>query len=104
MGLKDQTQALKWVRDNIVNFGGNPNLVTIFGQSAGAASVSLHLLSPLSRGKLFLAGILLFNNFPNRHAFNICFELYLDFAIWELEFSCHERKRYILGVLTFQNL
>ena len=54
MGLKDQTQALQWVRDNIANFGGNPNLVTIFGQSAGAVCVSLHLVSPLSRGKRFL--------------------------------------------------
>ena len=47
-GILDQVQALKWVKDNIANFGGDPSKVTICGLSAGATSVSLHLLSPLS--------------------------------------------------------
>ena len=47
-GMLDQVEALKWVKDNIENFGGNPNKVTIFGASAGGLSVCLHLLSPLS--------------------------------------------------------
>lgn len=50
IGLKDQVQALKWVKRNIRVFGGNPDNVTIFGESAGAASVSYHLLSPMSKG------------------------------------------------------
>ncbi|PSN44753.1 hypothetical protein C0J52_10737 [Blattella germanica] len=49
-GLKDQTLALTWVKHNIDRFGGNPDNVTIFGQSSGAASVHYHLLSPLSNG------------------------------------------------------
>eukprot|EP00456_Euglypha_rotunda_P044865 TRINITY_DN3546_c0_g1_i6.p1 TRINITY_DN3546_c0_g1~~TRINITY_DN3546_c0_g1_i6.p1 ORF type:complete len:337 (+),score=65.01 TRINITY_DN3546_c0_g1_i6:442-1452(+) len=47
-GFKDQIFALEWVRDNIAVFGGNPNLVTIFGQSAGGTSMACHLTSPVS--------------------------------------------------------
>lgn len=49
-GLFDQLTAFQWVRDNIAAFGGNPNCVTIMGQSAGAMSVQQHCMSPLSRG------------------------------------------------------
>ncbi|XP_039752957.1 venom carboxylesterase-6-like [Pararge aegeria] len=49
-GLKDQSFALKWVRENIVMFGGNPDSITLTGCSAGGASVHYHYLSPLSKG------------------------------------------------------
>lgn len=49
-GIQDQAQALRWVRDNIEAFGGDPGNVTLFGQSAGGISVCAQLVSPASAG------------------------------------------------------
>ncbi|CAD7085838.1 unnamed protein product [Hermetia illucens] len=57
-GLKDQVMALKWIQSHIADFGGDPNSVTLFGYSAGARSITMHLISPMSRN-LFHRAILM---------------------------------------------
>ncbi len=55
-GLMDQTEALKWLHKNIAAFGGNPDNITIAGESAGSSSVCAQIVSPLSRN-LFAGAI-----------------------------------------------
>ena len=57
LGLLDQRQSLVFVQENIRAFGGDPDSVTIFGQSAGASSVGIHMMSPKSAGDNDLFGI-----------------------------------------------
>ncbi|XP_052127595.1 juvenile hormone esterase-like isoform X2 [Frankliniella occidentalis] len=56
-GVKDQRAALHWVRRNIAAFGGDPDKITVYGESAGAVCTHLHLLSPSTKG-LFRGAIM----------------------------------------------
>ncbi len=62
-GILDQQLGLQWVQDHIADFGGDPEHVTIFGESAGAMSVGLHLLSIPSSADLFEAALMESNPF-----------------------------------------
>lgn len=62
-GFKDQVMALRWLKTHIKEFGGNPDDVTLMGYSAGATSVSLHLLSPMSHN-LFHKAIIMSGAVP----------------------------------------
>lgn len=57
-GLEDQRMALRWIRQNIAAFGGDPGNITIAGESAGAASVCMHILAPLETEGLFHKAII----------------------------------------------
>ncbi|KAL5520667.1 hypothetical protein ACEPAF_2668 [Sanghuangporus sanghuang] len=57
VGIKDQVLALQWVQDNIAAFGGDPDQVTINGQSAGGGSVEIHLIANEGPKRLFSGAI-----------------------------------------------
>jgi para-nitrobenzyl esterase len=85
-GLMDQQFALQWVRRNIAGFGGDPDRVTIGGQSAGGLSVSVNLASPttatgLFRGAIVESGAYMQHDLPSQAAYEARFGGPFDAAL-----------------------
>jgi len=59
LGLVDQMVAIEWVQENIANFGGDPDNIILFGESAGSLSICAHLISPISRKRLDIKGAIM---------------------------------------------
>lgn len=50
MGMKDMVMALQWIQNNIKYFGGDPDNVTLYGNSSAASAIHLLMMSPMSKG------------------------------------------------------
>ena len=66
-GLKDQILAMRWVQKNIAAFGGDPDNITLLGEDAGAAAVSIHAMSPKSTGLFHKAVVMSGNALCDQH-------------------------------------
>lgn len=91
MGLYDQVEALRWIQKNIKFFGGDPDAVTLAGQSAGAVSVGYHMVSKLSE-RLFKRAVL-FSGTPETLAYSHNTDHRNNFRIVGTALNCVNKSR-----------
>jgi carboxylesterase type B len=88
-GLKDQILVLRWVKENIEKFGGDPGKVTLFGEDSGAASASILAMSPLAKdlfhGVIALSGNALCDQYINSNPMEAAQELATRFECANIE-------------------
>ena len=96
-GLLDQIAALQWIKNNIAQFGGDPDNITVFGQSAGGASIRNLCVSPMSKGLIAKAIVYfliskintIYEQLPPQHVTDECVEL--------RHFTIIDEAHYMLG-------
>ena len=96
-GLFDQMTAIRWVKDNIAAFGGDPENMTIMGQSAGAMSVQQHSLSPLTEG-LFQKAVMSSGGGVNQLLSAAPAEKHYAFWQWAMEIAGCENLEQFRGI------
>lgn len=97
-GLKDQVMALKWVKENIENFGGNPKNITVFGQSTGGGSAHFHTISEASKD-LFRNAIIMSGNALNYMYSSIPRRNWAQRLVEEMDYEGSMNERDILRIL-----
>ncbi len=99
-GLKDQSFALRWIRDNIRNFGGDPNNVLLFGYSSGSCAVNYHMLSEWSKNlfhkAMLMSGSVLNTRFAVPEATDFYVKRLADFVGWNKSGGLGEAVNYLL--------
>ncbi|CAJ2503303.1 Uu.00g106970.m01.CDS01 [Anthostomella pinea] len=99
-GIWDQVEALRWVKQHISAFGGDPDRITAFGQSAGGVSVNAHILrdEPLFSGAILQSGLLPLCGIMSESEYQVLYEKMLQTLGCPMELSPQDRLTYLLNV------